>query len=66
MTIWDLREARGWSQAQLSQKMGMPVETIEHCERGLVQPDTEQLRHLGEAFHLSPDQIVFQDPIEQE
>lgn len=66
MTIRELREARGWLQAQLGQQVGVPVETIEHWERGLLQLDAEQLRRLGEVFHLSPDQIVFQDPIEQE
>lgn len=66
MTIRELREARGWLQAQLGQQVGVPVETIEHWERGLLQLDAEQLRRLGEVEHLSPDQIVFQDPIEQE
>ena len=66
MTIRELREARGWLQAQLGQQVEVPVETIEHWERGLLQLDAEQLRRLGEVLHLSPHQIVLQEPIEQE
>ena len=66
MTIRELRVVRGWLQAQLGQQVGVPVETIEHWERGLLQLDAEQLRRLGEVEHLSPDRILEDDPIEQE
>ena len=36
MTIRELRVVRGWLQAQLGQQVGVPVETIEHWERGLL------------------------------
>ncbi len=66
MTIRQLREERGWSQAQLAELVGVSLKTVDHWERGLLQPDDAQLRVLGEVFHLSSELIVLQDPIDQE
>lgn len=66
MTIRQLREERAWSQAQLADLVGVSLKTVDHWERGLLQPDDEQLRVLGEVFHLSSELIVLQDPIDQE
>ena len=54
MTIRELREARGWLQAQLGQQVGVPVETIEHWERGLLQLDAEQFRWGGWCCTATP------------
>lgn len=66
MTIRELREERGWSPAQLADAVGVALKTVDHWERGLLQPDDKQLRVLGEVFHFPSEQIVLQDPIEQE
>lgn len=66
MTIQELREEHGWSQTQLADLVGVSLKTVNHWERGLLQPDDEQLRVLGEVFHLPGERIALQDPIEQE
>ncbi|CCF82555.1 helix-turn-helix transcriptional regulator [Nitrolancea hollandica] len=66
MTIRELREEHGWSQAQLADRVGVSLKTVDHWERGLLQPDDEQLKVLGDVFHLPGEEIVLQDPIEQE
>lgn len=66
MTIRELREERGWSPAQFAELVSVSEKTVDHWERGLLQPDDKQLALLGEVFHLPSDQIALQDPIEQE
>ena len=66
MTIRELREKAGWSPAQFADLVGVSVQTVDHWERGLLQPDDKQLRVLGEVFQVPSEEIVLQDPIEQE
>lgn len=66
MTIRELREKRGWSPGQLADLVGVSVQTVDHWERGLLQPDDKQLRVLGDVFQVPSDHIVLQDPIDQE
>ncbi len=66
MTIRELREEQGWSQAQLADRVGVSLKTVDHWERGLLQPDDKQLRVLGDVFHHPSEEIVLKDPIEQE
>lgn len=48
-----LREAKGWSQAQLGEKVGVTPSAIGYWERGERDPGVDMLRKL--AFVLETD-----------
>ena len=55
--IKELRLERGWTQMQLAEKMGMPVQcsnSICRWEQDYFPPTKESLRNLAEALGVSP------------
>lgn len=53
-----LRQERGWSQAQLGQKLGVHQKQISGYERDVHVPSTELLIRISEAFDVSLDYLV--------
>jgi len=48
-----LREAKGWSQAQLGERVGVTAQAVYHWEHGTRDPSVEMMRKL--AFVLETD-----------
>ncbi len=63
MTLGDrikqLRQQRGWSQAQLSKKLNVHQKQISGYERGIHSPSIELLVRIAELFNVSLDYIAF-------
>lgn len=63
MTLGDrikqLRQRRGWSQAQLSKKLNVHQKQISGYERGIHSPSIELLVRMAELFNVSLDYIAF-------
>jgi len=52
------RELRGWSQAELGEKAGMPGSSIAHFETGTRKPSFESLRRLANALDITTDYLL--------
>lgn len=52
------RELRGWSQAGLGEKAGMPGSSIAHFETGTRKPAFESLRRLANALEITTDYLL--------
>lgn len=59
MRVRQLRLARGWSQAQLAERSGLSVRTIQRVENG-ANPGLESLRSLAAALEVDLSEL--QDP----
>ncbi len=59
--IKQLRQERGWSQAQLSQKLSVHQKQISGYERGIHAPSIDLLIKMAELFNVSLDYIAFDD-----
>jgi putative transcriptional regulator len=64
LTIRELREARGWTQLELGNKLGVTPVTVYNWERGQHMPTAVQLRALARAFGVSMDAIDFEGPVQ--
>ena len=58
-TIRALRDARGWTQLQLANRLAVTPATVSNWERGVFEPKASQLRALAAAFDVSMDAIAF-------
>ena len=62
MTLGDrikqLRQQRGWSQAQLSKKLNVHQKQISGYERGIHSPSIELLARMAELFNVSLDYLA--------
>lgn len=54
-----LRQERGWSQMQLSQKLKVHQKQISGYERGIHSPSTDLLIKVAELYNVSLDYLVF-------
>lgn len=54
-----LREARGWSKAELGRRVKRTRATVWDWENGLKNPGTESLIRLAQVFGVTLDQLVF-------
>ena len=61
LRIRRLRQERGWSQAQLGQKVQVHQKQISGYERGVHVPSTEVLIRMAELFNVSLDYLAFED-----
>lgn len=52
LAIRHQRKMKGWSQAQLAEKIGRTVETVNKIERGLSAPSFETLEALSASFSV--------------
>ena len=60
-----LRKQRGWSQEELGSQIGVTRQTVSKWEMGQSTPELEKLVELGKLFHLSLDQLVGLEPVEE-
>ena len=56
-TIRQLREARGWTQLELANLLGVTPATVYSWERGKNEPRASQFRRLGELFGVPMEEI---------
>jgi transcriptional regulator with XRE-family HTH domain len=57
-----LRERRGWSQAQLAESSGLDVGTIEQIEREQLSPQLFELRQLASGLDLQVSELFEDKP----
>lgn len=53
--ITRLRTEKGWTQAQLAERLGMHAQHVHRLEKGRYQPRPSTLERLAEALEVSPD-----------
>lgn len=53
-----LREARGWTQAELARKLNMTRNGINSWEQGLSMPSPQSLVDLARLFSISTDYLL--------
>jgi len=56
--IKDLRNRKGFSQDELSEKTGLSLRTVQRIENGETEPRGDSLKRLAMAFDVSPDEII--------
>ena len=56
--IAELRRARGWTQAELAEKINYSDKSVSKWERGAGLPDLKVLMQLSELFEVSLDTLV--------
>lgn len=54
----DARRARGWTQAELAERVGIAVEVCGRLERGRVLPRADTLVRLAAALGVSADALL--------
>lgn len=59
--IKKLRKKRGWSQAELAEKVGTHLTHINRLEKGKYNPSLDILLKLADAFEVSLDVLVHDD-----
>ncbi len=59
-TIRELRRERGWTQYELSIKVGVQPQTVYFWESGRRRPQVAQVRKLGQVFEISSDEILLE------
>jgi transcriptional regulator with XRE-family HTH domain len=64
-TIRQLREEHGWTQLELSNKLGVTPSTVYNWERGKYEPTGSKLRQIAQAFGISMDDIQIEVLAEQ-
>jgi transcriptional regulator with XRE-family HTH domain len=52
------RDLRGWNQAELAAKAGMPPSSIAHFEAGARKPSFDTLRRLATALSVTTDYLL--------
>ena len=53
--IKELRKARGWSQTELGQRLGIQKSAVSKYERGAITKfSQEQLKEIADVFGVSP------------
>jgi len=56
--IKELRNRKGFSQEELSEKSGLSLRTIQRIENGETEPRGDSLKRLALSFNVTPDEIV--------
>ena len=56
--IYELRNAHGWNQVQLAQKLNISKQTVSNWENENIQPSIEMLLRLSHLFHTSTDYLL--------
>ncbi len=57
VTLRELRDLRGWSQATLAAKIGVSPGSVYNWERGRTRPRRRDVLLLGELFGIDADSI---------
>ena len=53
-----LRQARGLTQAQMADKLGISISAVSMYEQGKRNPDNDMLRKICEKFRISTDSLL--------
>lgn len=61
--IKTLREARGWTQAELARRLNMTRNGVNSWEQGLSMPSPPLLVELAKLFSVSTDYLLGLEPI---
>lgn len=61
--IKELRQARGWTQAELARRMGVTRNGINSWEQGLSMPSPASLVELARIFSVSTDYLLGMEPL---
>ena len=56
--ISELRKALGWSQVDLSKKLGVAKQTVSNWENENIQPSIDMLVRLSKIFGVSTDYLL--------
>lgn len=56
--IKELRNQKGFSQEELSEKSGLSLRTIQRIENAETEPRGDSLKRLALAFNVTPDEII--------
>lgn len=56
--IYELRMSFGWTQVQLSQKLGVTKQTVSNWENDNIQPSIDMLIKLAKIFNVSTDYLL--------
>lgn len=56
--IKELRQARGWTQADLARRLGMTRNGVNSWEQGLSMPSPASLVDLAQLFSVSTDYLL--------
>ena len=56
--IKTLRNRKGYSQEELSEKTGLSLRTVQRIENGETEPRGDSLKRMATVFDVSPDEIV--------
>lgn len=54
----ELRKARGWSQEELGERLGVTRQTVSKWELGSTTPEMEKLAAMSDLFGISLDELV--------
>ena len=55
-----LRKARGWTQADLAQRLETTIKMVAYFEREATNPTQKTLKKLSEVFEISPAELLGQ------
>jgi putative transcriptional regulator len=58
----ELRDARGWTQAELAARVGVSRKTINTIENGVFVPSTPTALKIAEALGLTVEQLFWIEP----
>jgi transcriptional regulator with XRE-family HTH domain len=58
----DWRQRRLLTQAELAERVGMTVGTINRIERGVHEPRFSTIRKLAAALDMAPDDLIVVEP----
>lgn len=61
--ISQLRTAAGWSQVELSKRLGVTKQTVSNWENENIQPSIEMLVRLAKLFNVSTDYLLGLDDV---
>lgn len=63
--LMTLRKQRGWSQEELGSQINVTRQTVSKWEMGQSTPELEKLMELAKLFHISIDQLVGLEEMEE-
>jgi len=63
--IKKLREAKGWNQDELAQKIGINRVTLSYIENNSRQVKPDELRRFADALEISADQLLGRIPLDE-
>ena len=61
-TIKNLRQQKGWTQAELGEKIGYSLQAVSAWERGQNRPDIQAIPVLCKIFDVTSDQLLGIEP----